>query len=140
MALISEEYRALNTQLHEENEVYGVGGHRWGGHLVACLKATNSGSVLDYGCGKQTLNDAFPDLDVTGYDPCIEGLDAPPIAHDFVICTDVLEHIEEDCIDTVLAHIRHLAIKGVLLVVNFIPARKFLSDGRNAHILQRPVR
>jgi S-adenosylmethionine:diacylglycerol 3-amino-3-carboxypropyl transferase len=60
----------------------------------------------------------------------------PPEPHDIVVCTDVLEHIEPDCLDDVLADIRRCTKKAALLVVATRPAMKTLSDGRNAHLIQ----
>lgn len=134
--LISEEYRELNRALHETRKDYGSSGHRWADmiqHLVhenACL------SALDYGCGKQTLAKALNHPRwLRGYDPAIEGLDERPQAADVVICGDVLEHIEPDCLDEVLDDIAHLARKLVFLVVATRPAVKTLADGRNAHLI-----
>ena len=138
MNLLTDEYRALNASLHQANPNYGTSGYKWAEILVQCLEEAGAQNCLDYGCGKQTLSQSLPHLGITGYDPCIEGLDDPPIAHDFVMCGDVLEHVEEEFIDAVLDHIQHLAIKGVLLIVNQVPSDKHLSDGRTAHILQRP--
>ena len=137
MTLITEEYRALNASLHVTNLNYGVSGHKWAEVIDKCITATGANSVLDYGCGKETLAETLP-YPITGYDPCLEGLDDPPIAHDFVVCSDVLEHIEPECIDAVLDDLKRLAIKGVFLLVATMPAKKTLADGRNAHILQRP--
>lgn len=95
--------------------------------------------ILDYGCGKQNLKTALPDHDVTGYDPCIEGRDGRPAPHSFVYCGDVLEHVEPDCVDAVLTDIKDLTQHAALLVTNSEPAVKVLSDGRNAHLVQKPM-
>jgi 2-polyprenyl-3-methyl-5-hydroxy-6-metoxy-1,4-benzoquinol methylase len=131
--LISETYRDLNEELHDTNASYGTSGKRHAetvAELANMLKSTN---VLDYGCGKGTLNDALG-FRIKEYDPCIEGKDDEPDLADLVVCTDVLEHVEPDCIDDVLNHIEELALQAVFLTVATQPAKKFLSDGRNAHI------
>ena len=136
--LITEEYRRINADLHRDKPEYGTSGKRWARQVEGFIEMIGARSVLDYGCGKQTLRDALPHRDITGYDPAFEDLSASPIAHDLVVCSDVLEHIEPDCIDAVLDHLKVLAIKGVFLLVATVPAYKHLPDGRNAHILQRP--
>ena len=74
---------------------------------------------------------------VTNYDPCIEGLDTPPEPHDVVACTDVLEHIEIDCLPAVLADLRRLSRRAAFLTIATGPAKKYLADGRNAHLIQQ---
>ena len=136
-ALISEGYRDLNAELHLSSKKFGSQGHHWAARVSAFLE--EGYSVLDYGCGKRTLEMAlgFP---IDNYDPCIPGLDETPRPHAIVACTDVLEHIEPECIEAVLKHIHSLAGKVAILVISLIPAQKVLPDGRNAHIcLQKPL-
>jgi 2-polyprenyl-3-methyl-5-hydroxy-6-metoxy-1,4-benzoquinol methylase len=92
--------------------------------------------VLDYGCGKRTLETALG-FEIANYDPCIPGLDSPPKAHDIVVCTDVLEHIEPECLDAVLSDIRRCTKRVAFLLIATRPAKKFLADGRNAHLIQK---
>lgn len=95
--------------------------------------------MLDYGAGKQGLADALPELAITSYDPAVAGIDMPPVPHTVVACCDVLEHIEPEHIEDVLDHIASLTKQFVFLVIHSKPAKKNLPDGRNAHILQRPI-
>ena len=133
---ISETYREQNRKLHERPG-YGISGKKWAGLVSDLYEAYNCASVLDYGCGKGTLGQAMPHLMVRGYDPCIEGLDADPDPADLVVCGDVMEHVEEECVDEVLDHIQGLTKKVVVFVVSTRPAKKILPDGRNAHITIR---
>ena len=102
-------------------------------------------SVLDYGCGKglivESLRKKFQvnDMQINGYDPCVEAFSRPAKASDVLICTDVLEHIEPDTINNVLKHIGNLTEHICFLVIDLMPAVKTLPDGRNAHILLRPT-
>lgn len=141
--LITEEYRELNRTLHiEKPRSYGVSGKRWANAVQEVVRARECKSVLDYGCGKQTLaREVSLPTDVTwqDYDPCISGLDARPSPADLVVCGDVLEHIEPECIDAVLADIASLAKKAAYLVVAIVPAIKSLPDGRNAHLIVEPL-
>lgn len=135
---ITDAYRELNRDLHQTNDGYGVSGKKWAGIVQQIYQEVEAQSVLDYGCGKQTLSKALPHMMMENYDPCIEGLDTPPQPADLVICGDVLEHVEEECIDDVLKDLRRLTNKALFVVVAMRPAKKILADGRNAHILQRP--
>jgi len=134
---ITPEYAELNRQLHTcETNSYGGGGFRFADMLAGLRDQTQSQTVLDYGCGKGTLANALgrPEW-LAEYDPAIAGKDAKPERADIVVCTDVLEHIEPHLLDNVLKHIADLANKAVLLVIATRPARKILSDGRNAHLI-----
>jgi hypothetical protein len=93
--------------------------------------------VLDYGCGKQTLKALLPY--VVGYDPCIPGLDDPPSPADLVVCTDVLEHIEPTCLAAVLDDLQRVTGSALFATIATGPAKKFLADGRNAHLIQKPI-
>lgn len=135
--LITESYRELNALLHRTNESYGTSGKRYVDIVRQLCDRFKTRDILDYGCGKRTLETAlgFP---IHNYDPCIPGLDDVPGQHDIVACTDVLEHIEPDCLDEVLKDIKRCTGKVAMLLVATRPAKKYLADGRNAHLIQQP--
>lgn len=138
-SLISDEYRALNQSLHDSNAGYGANGHRWA-RLVRHLVAQHGlRDVLDYGCGKQTLKGALPDITVRGYDPAFAELAATPEPADLVVCGDVLEHVEPGHVDAVLDDLARCTKRLGFLVIATRPARKTLPDGRNAHLSQMPA-
>lgn len=128
--LISEKYLELNKQLHKANKGYG-GGFKWAGFI----KEFAEGTVLDYGCGKGQLSVLLPELNIVEYDPAIEGKDTPPNSADTVICIDVIEHVEPEYLDNVLAHLVYLTKKKLLLVIACRPGNKYLPDGRLAHLI-----
>lgn len=136
--LITEEYRKLNEELHATNDGYGRSGHKWADLVRQLIASTNANTVLDYGCGKKTLEQALG-FEIANYDPAVPGLDATPEPADVVACTDVLEHIEEECLDEVLLDLQRCTKEIVLLVVATRPAKKTLADGRNAHLIQKPI-
>ena len=139
--LYSEDYQKQLQQVHSKRT--------WGGGVetkvkwiipkakVYCNKRISS--VLDYGCGaghfKRECNKLFPEIEVSEYDPGIIGKDSPPEPKDFVVCVDVLEHIEPNSLDEVLQHIRDLNIYGALLQPCLVKADTLLPDGRNAHLI-----
>jgi len=133
---ITPEYVELNRQLHAVGN-YGLSGQKYAPFVLAVCKMVGSQDVLDYGCGQRTLEKAlgFP---IRNYDPCIPGLDAPPQPADVVVCTDVLEHVEPDCLDEVLDDLKRVTRKAAVLVIANRPAKKVLPDGRNAHLIQQP--
>lgn len=138
MLLISEEMRQANKLLHDRGD-YGSRGHRWKACVDDIMQRGNCQSVLDYGCGKGGLKAALPQYDVREYDPAIPGKDALPEPADLVLCADVLEHVEPELIDNVLAHIASIAIKFAMLSPSTKAAKKTLPDGRNAHLIVQPA-
>lgn len=136
---ISPYYKLMNETLHATKAKYGKSGHLYAGEALALARAVNAKTLLDYGCGKATLQKALeqvaPDLDVKEYDPAIKGKDVMPMPADVVICTDVLEHIEPDYFGNVLGHLQVLVKKAALIAVHTAPSVKELPDGRNAHFI-----
>jgi hypothetical protein len=141
--LISEEYRRMQSQLHE-NPAYGVASVGYAPLVADLLQATSSNEMLDYGAGKGRLGVALREhfkqpLKIHHYDPAIPQWSAPPAPCDFVACIDVLEHIEPDLIDNVLDDLMRVTRGVGVFTVHTQPAVKLLPDGRNAHLIQRPA-
>lgn len=133
--LITDKYRKLNEQLHTTRKGYGTSSGKWVQKVIQLSQDYNTQNILDYGCGKGRLQQGLP-FQITQYDPAIsEHSEHPNKPHDVVVCTDVLEHIEPECIDNVLDDIQQLALKVVLLTVATRKANKTLNDGRNAHLI-----
>ena len=147
---ISPEYKALQEKFHDDTPHYGTSGAEHASRVflgaAQILKSNGRCRVLDYGCGKETLRKAIeesfphvPGISISGYDPGRRGLDAEPEKAEMVVCTDVMEHIEPDCVDAVVRHIHDLTECVAIIDVALQPAQKVLPDGRNAHICLRPV-
>lgn len=134
---ISKEYLEMNQKLHAEQENFGVSGQKWAGFIDVVASDFSCASILDYGCGKQTLAKSLPERRVIGFDPAIPELSAPPGKADFVVCGDVLEHIEKNYLDDVLSDLNKLANVVAFVVISTREAAKKLSDGRNAHLIVR---
>lgn len=132
--LISDSYKQLNRLKHAESLMYGTSGQAYANVARAMMDDYDTENVLDYGCGKCTLEKALG-VPITNYDPCLPGLDSVPGPHDIVICTDVLEHIEPECLRDVLLDLRRLTRKVAFLLIDTQPAKKHLADGRNAHLI-----
>lgn len=139
--LISKDYKSQNESLHQGG-LFGISGYKWGPTASWLILRHEFRRVLDYGAGKQTLKKSLENLHevhVQCYDPAIPELANQPESAELLTCTDVLEHIEPDRIDEVLNHIQSLTSRMVLLVIPTGPAAKFLPDGRNAHLIQKPL-
>jgi hypothetical protein len=136
--LISQAYKELNQSLHGKG-TYGVSGSRWAPHVAEMCKRMGTKDVLDYGCGQRGLQNALG-FEIHNYDPCITGLDAAPQPAQIVACTDVLEHIEPECLDAVLDDLKRVVAGVGIFVIAVGPAQKILPDGRNAHLIQEGPR
>jgi 2-polyprenyl-3-methyl-5-hydroxy-6-metoxy-1,4-benzoquinol methylase len=137
MQLISDEYRKLNKELHENNKHYGVSGVYYLDDILKIITALNTSDILDYGCGKGTLSMNLP-FTIKQYDPAIKKHSKEPNPSDIVVCTDVLEHIEPEFLDNVLNHIASLTKKIAYVSACTREAKKTLPDGRNAHLIIKP--
>jgi 2-polyprenyl-3-methyl-5-hydroxy-6-metoxy-1,4-benzoquinol methylase len=138
--LISEKYKELNAQLHGTGN-YGVTSAKWADSVASLAAMSRSQSVLDYGCGQGHLGQVLAGkFDWRDYDPCIPGLDASPQPADLVVCTDVLEHIEPECLEEVLDDLQRVVRNVGFFVIATGPANKVLPDGRNAHLIQESAR
>ncbi len=140
--LISEEYRRMQQQLHE-NPNYGVASVQFAPLVAQVLDAAGANELLDYGAGKGRLGIALKHyiqhpLIIRHYDPAIPAWSAPPEPCGFVACIDVLEHIEPALLDNVLDDLQRVTTDIGVLTVHTGPAAKVLPDGRNAHLIQQP--
>lgn len=152
MPLISDEYRKQQEKLHDgaktpdgRSVIYGGMAAIYAPLVKNVIEQIKPLHILDYGCGKHmVLPKALHKLGLKhrfkyqAYDPAVPELAGAPVPADLVVCIDVLEHVEEDCIDDVLDHLHSLTDGFGLFTVDTGPAIKTLHDGRNAHILQRP--
>lgn len=140
MQLITEQYRDLNAREHQAQNGYGVNGQRHLQTVIKLAEGLQCTTALDYGCGQASLSKAAKRVSTVkfqNYDPAIEEYAALPEPADLVVCTDVLEHVEPECLYAVLQHIDQLTLKVAYLEIACRPAKRVLADGRNAHINQQ---
>lgn len=143
LGLVSDAYLELQRELHARPEGYGDKGDKWAPAVAALVSRFDAKSVLDYGCGAGALTRALAplvdsDVRLSEYDPAIPGKDDRPDFCDLVVCSDVLEHVEPECLPFVLGHLRLLARHAVFAVVSTRPAERIMRDGRNAHLIIEP--
>ena len=104
----------------------------------------NCKSFLDYGCGNGDLANYFNNIrncNTYKYDPAIleyQYLDKN-IKVDLIENCDVMEHIPEDEIDTVLEEISKIS-QNVFFNISLKKAKTILPNGENAHCTIKPVR
>ena len=138
--LITQAYREQNAAMHLAKPHYGNGGYLAAARVERLARELGATSILDYGCGKGSLAEALRHLPVACYDPAIPGRDEPPVPADLVVCSDVMEHIEPDCLSDVIRHLHALSRKALYLEIATVPALKHLPDGRNAHLIVEPAK
>ena len=136
---ISEEYRAEQQKLHE-NPKYGVASLSFAPIVQSLLRLGKCASLSDYGAGKCNLKKALRLRDggrvqYQPYDPAFPEY-GPPRPADLVTCIDVLEHIEPVSLGAVISELSSISRKLAFLTVHTGPAKKVLTDGRNAHLIQ----
>lgn len=135
--LLTEAYRAEQAALHERGN-YGTASLKYGEIVSKLVRNTKATTLLDYGCGAMRNLAKVLDCDVEyeGYDPAVPDFAIDPDPAEFVVSIDVLEHIEPECLEAVLDHIRSKTLRHAFLTIHTGPAVKVLSDGRNAHLIQ----
>lgn len=151
--MISKEYLSQVQQLHASDSSWGTSGRRYAKDVYNLICAHEAKSVLDFGAGKGGLLDAVSRLldeaaiddshpvKLHNYDPAVPGFDTLPKGKfDLLVSTDVLEHIEPEHLDEVLATMAGLTGMAAFLVIHTGPAIAKLPDGRNAHLIQRAPR
>jgi hypothetical protein len=121
--------------------VYGTSSVKYLRFLRPEIRLRAPKSILDYGCGQSLFIDLLGlrhPVALHRYDPAIpefRSLPAKPV--DLLVSIDVLEHIEEHDLDRVLAEMRSLC-HDAIIIVDTVPAKHTLADGRNAHRTVRP--
>ena len=136
--LISPAHRAANRELHETEPAYGSFSAKHADLILRLYRTLKADSVLDYGSGKGALARALP-MPIWEYDPAIPGKEETPRPADIVVCIDVLEHVEPDRLDFVLDDLRRCAKRVGVFIVHSGAAQKVYPDGRNTHLIQRPL-
>lgn len=136
--LTSIAYRRQLETLHSMQS-WGADGEKHANTVKQLIDQTSPATILDYGCGENRLAEALKPIRVSGYDPGIPERAKMPKPCDLVVCTDVLEHVEPDRVESVIDHIFRLTGKTAYLVISTKLANAVLPDGRNAHLTVQPA-
>ena len=138
---ITPTYLAEQQRLHALTE-YGVISKHYAPIVSQLINKFGVSELLDYGCGRGTLAKHLSsdhELTIQQYDPAVPEFSGDPIPMQMVACIDVLEHIEPECLDDVLDDLERCTNAIGFFTIATRPAEKFLSDGRNAHLIQEPM-
>lgn len=139
---IGSSYKEALQNEHQD-EKWGTTGARYSGDAVgALLRRGYLLTALDYGAGKGTMANAFPQVDWEEYDPGIPGKDVKPLGtFDLVTCTDVMEHVEEDKVEAVIADLANYTGKVLFVDIACYPTGKVFDsgpyEGQDLHITIR---
>ena len=144
MNIISDDYRAQQSQLHSMPRGYGGSNTNVAGPAVLeVAQRMSAKSVLDYGAGKGHLGEYLFTHGFVGdyrpYDPAIPIWAEAPQPSELVACCDVLEHIEPECLKAVLQDLQRVTLRAGVFMINLREAKKTLPDGRNAHLIVKPA-
>lgn len=137
---ISDHYQKIQAELHANNPRYGIASIGYAPEVDQIIELEGFNELLDYGCGKCNLVKHLRtprSLRVHLYDPAIEQYREPPNPCRFVCCIDVLEHVEPEYLNNVLADLQRVVSYLGFFTVHTGPAKKVLPDGRNAHLIQK---
>ncbi len=134
MSIITQEYK---QQIQQMQDPFNRGSAMLY-KLEDFLKTYNPKSLIDFGCSQgglhKELGNTIPV--VAGYDPGVpEFENLPTTTFETLVSIDVLEHVEPATINQTLQVIDKLFTKACYLLIASYPAKKFLPDGRNAHLI-----
>lgn len=138
--LISDEYIRLNSELHSRDNKFGGRVYKWLVDVLALIKSLDIKSVLDYGAGKGMLKIGLSrykkiyKFKFSEYDPAVSGKEKLPKPAELVVCTDVLEHVEPNCLKNVFHHVFDLTERYAFVTIALRKGKKKLANGQFAHI------
>jgi len=136
--LFTQEYADLLAEEHSTGE-WGRTAQQYIEPITKYAAEVNETHMLDYGAGRGGLKMHIPEgYTITEYEPGRPDTRDNNTPHNYVVCIDVLEHIEPDCIDAVLDDLQRVTLKGGFFTVSTRLAGKILKDGRNAHLIVKP--
>lgn len=144
MQNISPYYLKEQKKLHE-NINYGSASLIHVPVIIKILNETGITSISDFGAGKKRLYEGLTNsglskkIEYFPYDPVFPEYGNPKPAG-LVTVIDVMEHIEPEFLNLVLDSIKNITQKLCYFSITSIPAKKNLSDGRNAHLIQQTPR
>jgi hypothetical protein len=141
------DYEGINRDLHRTGPDFFAGfsivPHV--GKIAALVEKHKPRALLDYGSGKGrqyselNVQQHWGGLKPHLYDIGIPKLATPPDRKfGGVICTDVLEHVAEEDLQMVLAHLFSFPQLFIFISICTIPSKKTDKDGNNLHLTVQP--
>jgi predicted TPR repeat methyltransferase len=135
--LYTEHYQQLLINEHIRRP-WGVEGQTHHARILELYHEYHCDSILDYGCGQGLLSQRIGNLvTVVNYDPGIPAYTHLPLPADLVVCADVLEHIEPECLHHVLTHIHSVTVNVAFFTICSIASKSTFPDGQNLHLIQQ---
>ena len=135
MTKLSTEYLEQLKKLHSTSS-FGSG--KGLPKDVVDLINNDTKSILDFGSGKgytsEWIKNTYPNINLYTYDPVTSPIQLPTEV-DITYSSDVLEHVEPAHIDQTLDTLFSITKKYQYHLIACHPAKKLLSDGRNAHLI-----
>lgn len=108
-----KEYIEQYKKLYELKPRYGASSVKLLNYILPVIKEYKPISVLDYGCGRSPLIDMIAEqvpIKPFRYDPVFEEFSSLPNEKmDFLICTDVLQHVPLNDLHNVLTEISSIS-------------------------------
>lgn len=138
---ISEKYLKQQQELHN-NPNYGVASLTFAPLIAKIIADNNLQSISDYGAGKKKLleglqKSGIKNIKYLPYDPVFPEYGEAKSA-ELVCCIDVLEHVEPAYVGNVIGDLSKITTNIGFFSIHTGAAGKILSDGRNAHLIQKP--
>ena len=125
MSLFSKEHIENQQKIHSEIPAYGQASMVFAPMVSELVNANQVTSLLDYGCGlgqlsnRLELNDNIKaNFSNFNYDPALPEFSAKPEPAEMVICLDVLDVVEDECVDSVLDDLVSLTDKIAFFSIN----------------------
>ncbi len=144
MILFSKDYKKQLQLFHKENPRWGNGPKKRELDIFEFINQNKIKVLLDYGCGKgliirkRIMKHCYSITKVINYDPGIPEWESDPPTVDYLMCMDVLEHIEPDYLLNVLDHLVSKFNKKALLFISTKKSTEILPDGKNSHLTIMP--
>jgi 2-polyprenyl-3-methyl-5-hydroxy-6-metoxy-1,4-benzoquinol methylase len=145
------DYAAEYRRLHANKKWFtGKSIMDYAGQITELVYATQAKTILDYGCGKGKQYSEFKVHERWGgilpycYDVGVPKFSKRPQGQfDGVICTDVMEHIDQADVEAILADIYSFVRPQGFAFFNIAcrpshGSKKKLSDGRDVHLTVKP--
>jgi len=142
MDLVSDSYKKELEKLHAPGD-WGRTSERQWKEISDIVDEFDCNGFLDYGSGrgflKNVLDREYPGkYNITCYDPGVVEFSENNTPHDFLVCVDVMEHVEPELVDNVLDDLQRCTLKAGFIQIAHFPEVRFLPDGRNLHLVQEP--
>lgn len=133
MSLFTTQHIAKQKEIHEQCPAYGAASAVFAPMVSELINANGVKQLLDYGSGQGLVPQNLEighQLDVQLYDPAIEKFSEAPKPAEMVICLDVLDAVEADCIDAVLDDLQSLTKKIAFFSINTEERSELVIDGQ----------